>query len=332
MGRFFTGLLSLIFVLMFHLPPASAAITEGNVRGKVLVVMSYDDRNDTEREIAKGIDQVLIGHTIRYFYMDTKNHLELAAVNAKKAYAIYQEFQPDVVIAADDSAQESFVLPYLMQKVSTPVVFCGVNDSAEHYGYPNTQVTGIVEKKHYRQSIIFAHLIDPGIQKIAVVYRDTPANAINLAQIKREAKEYEVALVDFVAVETKVALLNALAQLEKKADALLVLNLGGITGPNGEKMEVSEAMALAAKAWPKLSIGGSKNEIEAGILCGVVKVNLEQGLVAARMAKEILHGKTPAEIPSTENQNGQRVINATTANRLGLKLKPMVLIGSDIVQ
>jgi len=91
-------------------------------------------------------------------------------------------------------------------------------------------------------------------------------------------------------------------------------------------------MSLAAKAWPKLSIGASKNEIEAGILCGVVKVNLEQGLVAARMTREIMHGKIPAEIPTTENKNGQRVINATTANQLGLKLKPMVLIGSDIVQ
>lgn len=330
MGRFSTGVMCLIWTCIISLP-ATAASAEDKIRGKVLVVMSYDDKNDTELEVAQGIEEVLAGQDVRYFYMDTKNHLEQAAANAKKAYALYQDFKPDVVIAADDTAQEAFVLPYLLHKVPTPIVFCGVNDSAEPYGYPNAQVTGIVEKKHYRQSINFAQLIAPNIKKVAVVYRDTPANTINLAQIKREAKDYGVTLVDFVAVETKIDLLAALAQLDQQADALLVLNLGGINGPNGEKLEVSEAMALAAKAWPKPSIAGSKNEIEDGILCGVVKVNLEQGLVAGHMALEILHGKTPAEIPSTENQNGQRIINASTAKRLGLTLKPMVLIGSDIV-
>lgn len=323
--------LAIISALSLGLVPQAMATPTESPKAKVLVVMSYDSKSDTELEMAKGIDEVLAGHEIRYYYMDTKNHLEQAAVNAQKAFALYTSFQPQVVIAADDTAQAAFVLPYLLHKVTTPVVFCGVNDSAEQYGYPNAQVTGIVEKKHYRQSIHFARLIDPGIKKVAVIYRDTPTNAINLAQIQREQKEYGVTLEEFVAIKSSTELLATLAKLQKRADALLVLNLAGITDEKGESMEVDQAMTLASRHWPKPSIGASKNEIEAGILCGVSKVNLEQGQVAARMALEIIQGKTPAEIPATENKNGQRVINATTAKRLGLRLKPMALIGTELV-
>lgn len=330
--RFEIVLLSMITMLFLALSPPSAIASQDKGKAKVLVVMSYDEKNDSEIAVAKGIEEVLTEQELRYFYLDAKNHLEQAADNATKGYALYQSFQPDVVIAADDTAQEAFVLPFLQNKVKTPVVFCGVNDSAEQYGYPNAQVTGIIEKKHYLQSINFARLIDPKIKKMAVVYRDNPPNQINLAQIKREADTYGVTMVDYVAVESSKELTTALTKLRETADALLVLNLGGITDDNGAKMEVNKAMTLAAEIWPKPSIGASKNEIEAGILCGVSKINQEQGQVAARIAIEILQGKTPADIPVTENRNGQRVINAATAKRLGLKLKPMVLIGTELVQ
>ncbi len=326
-------LMACVIALTMGLAPWDGARTEAaTTKGKVLVVMSYDVKNDSEIAIAKGLDEVLVGQEVRYFYMDAKNHLEQAAATAKGAYAEYLAFQPDVVITADDTAQEAFVLPYLLNKVKTPVVFCGVNDSADQYGFPNAQVTGIVEKKHYREGIHFARLIDPRIKTIAVVYRENPPNTTNLAQITREEKEYGVTVVDRVAVASSGELLAALDRLQKRADALLVLNLGGIIGEDGKEMEVNKAMALAATIWPKISIAASQNEVEAGILCGVIKVNREQGLVAARMALEIFGGKSPAEIPATENKNGQRVINAATAKRLGVKIKPMVLIGTELVQ
>lgn len=301
-------------------------------QGTVLVIMSYDEKNDSEREIAEGLEVTLAGQRLRYFYLDTKNHLDQGPAKAAKAFLLYQELKPDVVIAADDTAQEIFVIPYLMGKTSTPIVFCGVNDSASQYGYPNAQVTGVIEKKHYRQSIGFAQLIDPTIKKIAVVYRETPTNSTNLAQIKREENDYGVTITSFTKVNSRRELLSTLGKLHEEADALLALNLAGIDSDSSEKMEQSAATALAAQNWNKPSIGSSKIEIEAGFLCGVAKTNIEQGLIAGKMALKILHGATPADIPVTENQTGQRMINATTASRLELKLKPMVLIGSTLVR
>lgn len=322
----------LISSSIFALSPISLAYADEVKQSSVLVIMSYDDKNNSEREIAQGIENALTGQRIHYYYLDAKNHPDLAAGNAQNAYTRYQELKPDVVIAADDAAQKLFVLPYLLGKTPTPVVFCGVNDSASQYGYPNTQTTGIIEKKHYRQSIGLAQLIDPRIKKIAIIYRDTPTNATNLAQLKREEKDYGITITSFTAVNSSSELLATLKNLEEENDALLVLNLAGINDDSGNKMEQSAAMALTARTWNKPSIGASKNEIEDGILCGVAKINLEQGLVAGTMAQNIIQGKSPADIPVTENQNGQRMINATTAYRLGLKLKPMVLIGTTLVQ
>jgi len=318
-------------VLIIGGSTVSAAGPQSSAK-KVLVVMSYNLSSNSCQKIREGISSILTGVVVRYFYMDTKNRPENGEVKAAEAYKIYQKLQPDVVIAADDNAQALFVLPYLKGKVKTPVVFCGVNDDAEKYGYPTDQITGIIEKKHYREGITFAGLIEPDLDNIGVIYKDTTSNRANLAQIKRESPGYPVKIVGFRAVKTTMDLRQAISSLEKKADALLILNLAAITDEEGRKLTGNQGAALAARTATRPTIGTSKREIVNGIFCGVAKLNIEQGLVAAKMAQDIMAGKAVRDIPVTWNRNGQRVINVTTARRLAISLKPVALIGTDLVQ
>ncbi len=124
---FFAGM-GVVFCLAWCFVPVVQAASF-----KVLVVMSYEETYPTTPEYKEGIKAVL-GDTceIRYFQMDTKQHLEAGPEKAKEAYALYEEFQPDGVIAADDNAQSMFVVPYLKDKVKTPVMFCGVNAEAKN--------------------------------------------------------------------------------------------------------------------------------------------------------------------------------------------------------
>jgi hypothetical protein len=81
---------------------------------KVLVVMSYEEDNPWCVEIKEGIDLVLTSTCgVKYFYMDTKKDLKGGPQKAEEAYALYQEFQPDGVITADDNVQAMFVVKYL---------------------------------------------------------------------------------------------------------------------------------------------------------------------------------------------------------------------------
>ena len=301
-------------------------------RKKILVVMSYDREYHGETLIKEGIEENSTGVNKRYVYLDTKKHLDKGPEKAQKAYDIYKQFKPDVIISVDDHAQSMFILPYIKDKHDTPVVFCGVNDDASQYGYPTSQVTGILEKKHYKQSIHFVKLIVPEIAKIAVLYKENTSNITNVAQIKKEQPGYIVDIKEFLAIKTQQELLKTLGRLEGQVDALMVLNLAGITGYGGRKLGTVETMTFVSDNWPKPTIGASKREIEVGLLCAIAKSNKEQGLVAGQMAKDILAGKSVASIPVTQNRNGQRMINASTAKKLGIKLKPMALLGTELLQ
>jgi hypothetical protein len=43
-------------------------------------------------------------------------------------------------------------------------------------------------------------------------------------------------------------------------------------------------------------------------------------------------GTPVSELPITQNRNGRRVINVSTATTLGISLKPIALIGAELVK
>ncbi len=328
----FAGLVCVI-ISLFCLAGGVAYGAETGMTGKkVLVVNSYHSTSSAELKIQEGIDSVLKGAELKYFFMDTKKNPGNGPAKAAEAFAIYNSFKPDAVITTDDNAQSMFVLPYLKDKVDTPIIFCGVNDDATQYGYPNDHITGVLEKKHYREGLNFAKLIVPKINKIAVIYKDNPSNTSNIGQIKREMANYPVRIVTFLSIKSTTELRAVLAGLEDKVDALLALNLAGIEDEDGTKLNTNDCMGLVSKIWPKPTIGASKREIQAGLLCAVAKLNVEQGLLAGGMVRDIFNGKDVKEISVTQNRNGQRMINVTTARRLGVDLKPLVLVGTSLLQ
>ena len=140
-----------VLCLLSHIPTSEAA------SNKILVVMSYEEDNPWCMQIKEGIDSVLTGGSeVKYFYMNTKKNINGGVRKAEEAHEIYKQFQPDGVIAADDNAQSMFVLPYLKDKVKTPVMFCAVNAEPEEYGYPSSNVSGILERDFIKESIAFA--------------------------------------------------------------------------------------------------------------------------------------------------------------------------------
>ncbi|MCK5544265.1 MAG: hypothetical protein KAI35_03545 [Desulfobulbaceae bacterium] len=325
--------IQLFILLFFLLGPAAPFAGDVSLKDKkVLVVMSYHPEYAWQQEIRKGIKSVLSGARIKYFNMDTKRDFAGGPARAKEAFALYQQFQPDVVIAADDNAQSMFVVPYLKDKAKTPVIFCGVNYDAATYGYPATNVTGVIEKSHWMEGLNFLQTIVPEIQTISVLYDDTPSNRSNIARIKQEMEEYPVRIVEFVTVNSMTELKKIIPALGKKADAILMLALPGIRDINGKPLkEGSDAHPIASRLCNKPTLGGSMWHVKNGILCAVAKTGQEQGDLAARMAFDILNGKSIQDIPITWNKNGRRMINMTTARKLGIKLNPSVITATEIV-
>jgi ABC-type uncharacterized transport system substrate-binding protein len=312
---------------------STATARQDVVQGKkVLVVASYHPGYRWVDDIVSSLRESLQGARFTVFYMDTKRNLENAAAKAEEAFALYRKIQPDAVITIDDNAQKYFVVPYLKDKVATPVVFCGVNDDASKYGFPAGNVTGVLEKKHYREGISFARVIDQDIQNIVVLYRKSPSNDTNLAQIEKGKRTYAAAVVESVEVSTLAEALQAASRLESKAEALLLLNLTGITDENGNQMEGHDVIAAVVEQTKLVTIGASDWEIEAGALCGVIKSGEEQGSLAADQLVSIWQGKSVSDLPLTENKNGRRFLNVTTLKKLNRTLTPEVIIGTRIIR
>jgi ABC-type uncharacterized transport system substrate-binding protein len=300
---------------------------------KVLVVMSYEKANPWCLEIKEGIESVLANTSeITYLYMNTKINLEGGMQKAKEAYAQYQKLLPDGIIAADDNAQWLFVLPYLKDKVGTPVMFCGVNADVQKYGYPASNVSGILERAHIGESIAFVKQLAPSIKTVGFLAKYSPSGKALLQQVENESDTYPAEFVTFKLPSTLKELVAAGEELNESSDVLFIESLEGIPNEAGHPLDMKEIMRITTNIFEKPIIGANQYHIKQGALCAVIKTGQEQGRTAAQMLLKAMQGTPVSEIPITRNYKGRRVINVTVMEALDIKPKPIVLIGAKLVR
>ncbi len=300
---------------------------------KVLVVMSYEDDFPWVVEIKEGIDSVLAKTCdVTYFHMDTKKDPEGGDEKAKAAYARYQKFQPDGVITADDNAQSMFVVPYLKEKVKTPVMFCGVNAKPEKYGYPASNVSGILERYHVGESIAFVQQIVPSVQTFGYIIKESATGRAALDQIRTEAATYPATFIGYRMPKTMKETAAMTAELKEMCDTLFTPTMQGIAGDDGKTLSDKEVLPVVAKIFGKPVIGGSGYNIKYGMLCGVIKTGQEQGRTAGRMLLQAMQGTSASKLPITRNRNGKRIINVTMMKALGIRPNPVVLEGAELIR
>ena len=300
---------------------------------RILVVMSYEETFPWCQEIRSGIENVLSpSHEITFFYMDTKINLQQGPKKAKQAFNLFQAIQPDGVIAADDNAQSMFVVPYLKEKVETPLMFCGVNAQPELYGYPARNVSGILERLHIAETIAFAQQLVPSIKTVGFIARDCPAVRALQKQVDREYTTYSAKFVGFKMPATKQETLSMTKELKGLCDLLFMETLQGVTDVGGRPLEEKEIMPQVADAFGKPVVGSNLYAVRFAALCAVVKTGQEQGATAARMLLKAMQGTRVDQIPIAVNKYGKRYINATMMRKMGIKPKPIVLQGAKLVR
>ena len=131
-------------------PTADKATTApANYAGKKIVFIdSYHQGYEWSDGVEDGIHSVLdgTGVDLKIVRLDTKRNpdMEFGKQAGAQAKAEIDAFKPDVVIASDDNAQKYVIVPYY-KGTNQPVVFTAVNWDASAYGYPASNVTGMIE-------------------------------------------------------------------------------------------------------------------------------------------------------------------------------------------
>lgn len=322
----FVGL-ALSAALLFFANPVLAAEPF-----KVLVVMSYEEDNPWVQEMQTGIEGA-IGYAsdISYIYMDTKVNVAGGEAKAAQAFAKFQAFKPDGVIAADDNAQSMFVLPYLMDKTDVPIMFCGVNATPDKYGYPARNVSGILERGHVRETIAYLQQLNPKIESVSFVSHDSPSGRALRRQVDAETQNYTAVIKGFHLVKTADELRAFGKRLQVETDAIFIDSLEGIEDSAGRAKTSKEALGILMDAFRGPVVGANRYHVDQGALTAVVKTGEEQGRTAAEMLLRAMEGTPVADMPITQNNLGRRVINVSMMRELQMRPRPIDLRGAALV-
>ncbi|CAK0767007.1 ABC-type uncharacterized transport system, periplasmic component [Gammaproteobacteria bacterium] len=146
-------LLSVPALIILFLTATALAVIAFNInKPRLLILQSYHRDYAWTRDVDTGIRRILDDkrhYATRWFYMDTKRHPwpDYRKNVGQAARRLIEQWQPDVVLAVDDDAQE-YVMKYYVDDPHIRIVFAGVNGEVTPYGYDRANnVTGILERK-----------------------------------------------------------------------------------------------------------------------------------------------------------------------------------------
>ncbi|MCP4130268.1 MAG: hypothetical protein GY754_04735 [bacterium] len=279
-----------------------------------LIVSSYHKEYAWQQGLEKGFRPVLKGKCAsRYFYMDTKRNPapEFCGQKALEAKALIESLKPAVVIASDDNASKYLVQPYY-KDADLPFVFCGVNWSVKEYGYPYSNVTGMIEVVAIKPLITQAKRIVPGARRIACITSNTLTELKVALRVKEIYRAEGVKFTNLVA--TNMADFKRVYKQAQGYDYILFWGYVGI-----KDWDDAAAKDFIGKHSKKLTIGLNRWSYPYVMLVFNI-VPEEQGRYAAEAALKILEGTKPADIPIIANHEWNIIMNEALLDIIKIKL------------
>ncbi|WP_157638215.1 ABC transporter substrate-binding protein [Flexithrix dorotheae] len=312
-----------VFLLISCTPP------QGNTeKKKVYYVNSYHKGYGSSDDVMNGLLTKLetSGVEVKVFFLDSKNNAEEDKIKQKVETALKEivDYQPDVLVVSDDNAVKYLVEPYFKNQ-ELPVVFCGVNWSAEQYGLPVKNVTGMLEVLPLKKNIQTIQEYYPNAKNILILSENSTSEQNNTQILGPLYEELELnteyALVkDFEEWKTRFLEGN------QKFDLIYLPTNGAIKNWDDQAAEsfVQENI--------KVPIITCDDFMMPYAFFGLTKVAEEQGEWAAATALKIMEGASTDEIPLSENKQTKAWLNQTLATKIGFLPKEELYKTCDIVQ
>lgn len=301
---------------------AMVVCSTASAGGKILLIQSYFSDYPWVNSITDGVKKGLEGSgaELEIFYMDTKRKTsgEWFAAVSEQAKKKIDQFKPDVIIPADDNAQE-YVAKHYVGKKSPIIVFCGVNADPKKYGYPAGNATGVIQKPIFVESLELLLRIKPETKKISVISDDGPTSTAILAYMKTVKAPVEIVSFDQPKTFNKWKAL--IRKYQETVDAIAINLYQTVKAtPESESLPQKAIMNWTMKNNKLPTIGFFPDAFDDGVFCGIAESGEEQGFQAAKMAVDILKGKKPSDIPILIPTKGIVTVNMATAEKLKLKV------------
>ncbi len=234
--------------------------------------------------------------------------------NAERVTAAIRAFKPGVILVSDDEAMRLVVVPSFRDG-PIPVLFCGVEWSADAYEVPNRFVTGMLEAPPVEETISLVKSHAPEIGRLFVLTEDTPS--------ERRNRRFLDPIYWKSGLSTTYGLVS---DFEKWKRAFVWANR------NADMIFFISNAAI--RHWDeRQAIEHIREHIRVPVFCcnpsmirycviGRVSADGEGGAWMAAQALRILAGTKPEEIPLARNAESRVVGNADLAARIQFPLPP----------
>lgn len=297
-------------------------VLAGDYSGKkVLWIDSYHKGYAWSDGIENGIKDTLEGKniTLEILRMDTKRNTaeEFKVGAAEKAKAKIEQFLPDVVIATDDNASKYLISKYY-RDARLPVVFAGVNWSAEEYGYPFSNVTGMIEVNAANEMADILFSMAKG-EKLAILTSDVHTEHKD-TKFTNEVYGFDI---DAKYVKSFEEWKKSFVEMQDQYDAIIVQNNAGLADWDDAE---AEKFALENTKVPTGTYYEWMSHV-ATVVYG--KLPEEQGEYAAKTVLSILDGKRVSEMPLTRNRRSTLIVNTKITQASGIKVPVDILEAAD---
>jgi ABC-type uncharacterized transport system substrate-binding protein len=304
---------------------------------KVLHIMSYHLPWEWTETQLSGFKDALRDLPVEYriVQMDAKRNSAPVTIQkiAKEAMQEIDTWKPDLVFTGDDVAQEYVTKHYL--HASIPFVFCAVNAEPEDCGFDQaSNVTGVLERLHFIQTVRLLQQLVPGVKKIAFITDGGAMWVPMIKQLKREESQLQgVEVVAYDTLDTFEQYQQAVMDYQNKVDALGFLGVFQFKGADGKNVLLEDVMRWTVENSRLPDFAFWKDRVDKGILCAVTVSGSAQGRAAGQIARGILvGGRRPSDYPMTYTATGLPTINLARARRLGIHPNASVLLMADVVK
>lgn len=281
----------------------------------------YAASDSVEAEILRSLPK---GVVVEKFYLDAKR------LDTKRSDSIVQaalqeihQFRPDIIIASDDDAVKRIIVPYFKDS-AMPIVFCGVNWSANEYGLPCKNITGMVEVLPLEQAIETVKQFYPSVRRLVVLSENSLSEFKNRTLLDTLYKRFGL-MPDYFLVNDFSDWKAAFIKANEEADLIYLPTNGAI-----KNWKNPEAKAFVYSHIKKPIFTCDDFMIDYAVF-GFTKVAGEQGEWAAITAEKILSGDEPGQIAVDTNKLKVTWFNERLANRINLKAGNKIRSEFDII-
>lgn len=303
---------------------------------RILHVMSYEAgwgwNQDQLRGFLEGFGPAEV--ELKVVELDAKHRSDAQVkAAAQQAFALIEQWKPQLVYVNDDVAQAEVTVRYL--NTALPFVYSGVNQDPRDYGFDKARnVTGVLEREHFAGTIALLRELRPRSRlRLAIVVDDDPTWIGVAARIRQELeRRSDIEVLRWLQPRTFEAYRQAMLELQEQVDAVGLLGVFRFRRRDGSFADYEEVLRWTAEhsRLPDFSFWDTR--VERGTLVAVAVSGIEQGRLAGRMARRILiEGVTPASIPAEPTAKGRPMISLARARQLGIAIDARVLLGTEVL-